>query len=101
MEHVKTRQVDVLLATQLAREGLDVPHLDRLFLVSPKKALAATEQEIGRIRRPCDNKTDAIVFDFWDTGNPVFKSQFWKRRAVYEKLGITVDFKAGIQRTPN
>lgn len=98
MEKAKARQVDILLATQLAREGLDLPHLDRLFLVSPKKALAATEQEIGRIRRPCDNKPDAMVFDFWDTGNPVFKSQFWKRKAVYAKLGINVDLNHGIQR---
>jgi superfamily II DNA or RNA helicase len=98
MERAKNRQVDILLATQLAREGLDLPHLDRLFLVSPKKGLAATEQEIGRIRRPCENKPDAVVFDFWDTGNPIFKSQFWKRKAVYEKLGINVDLKHGIER---
>lgn len=100
MERARAKGVDILLATQLAREGLDLPHLDRLFLVSPKKAGGATEQEIGRIRRPCGNKPDAVIFDFWDTQNPIFKSQFWKRRAVYEKLGIEVDFKKGMQRIP-
>ncbi|MDD2212183.1 MAG: DEAD/DEAH box helicase [Syntrophomonadaceae bacterium] len=98
MERSKARQIDVLLATQLAREGLDLPHLDRLFLVTPKKAGGATEQEVGRIKRPCDGKQDAVVYDFWDTGNPVFKAQFWKRRAVYQKLGINVDFKQGMKR---
>ncbi|MFA7079115.1 MAG: helicase-related protein, partial [Syntrophomonas sp.] len=100
MEMAKAGRVDVLLATQLAREGLDLPHLDRLFLVSPKRAKGATQQEIGRIMRPCANKEDAVVFDFWDTQHPVFKAQFWKRRAVYQKLGIVVDFQSGMQRIP-
>lgn len=98
MELARKKDIDILLATQLAREGLDLPHLDRLFLVTPKRAGAATEQEVGRIKRPCDSKQDAVVFDFWDVNNPVFKAQFWKRRAVYEKLGITVDFQNGIKR---
>ena len=98
MERTRDKKINILLATQLAREGLDLPHLDRLFLVSPKKAGGATQQEIGRIMRPCGNKPDAIVFDFWDTGNPVFKAQFWKRKEIYEKLGIEVNFNRGMQR---
>jgi superfamily II DNA or RNA helicase len=80
----RNKQVDILLTTQLAREGLDLPHLDRLFLVTPKRAGNAVEQEIGRIKRPCQNKHDAVIFDFWDTRNPVFKAQFWKRQAVLD-----------------
>lgn len=98
MEQARNKQIDILLATQLAREGLDLPHLDRLFLVTPKRSSNAIEQEIGRIQRPCEHKEDAIVFDFWDVNNPVFKAQFWKRRAVYERLGINPDFKNGIRR---
>ena len=37
MEKTRDKQVDILLATQLAREGLDLPHLDRLFLVTLKR----------------------------------------------------------------
>ncbi len=98
MEQARNKQIDILLATQLAREGLDLPHLDRLFLVTPKRASNAVEQEIGRIQRPCEHKKDAIVFDFWDVNNPVFKAQFWKRRAAYQRLGINPDFKNGIRR---
>jgi superfamily II DNA or RNA helicase len=88
MERVKNKEIDILLATQLAREGLDVVHLNRLFLTVPKKALGATEQEVGRIMRPAPDKTDAVVFDFWDKQSPFLKAQFWKRRQVYLKLGI-------------
>jgi superfamily II DNA or RNA helicase len=98
MERVKNKEIDILLATQLAREGLDVVHLNRLFLTVPKKALGATEQEVGRIMRPAPDKTDAVVFDFWDKQSPILKAQFWKRRQVYLKLGIQFNksiFKVG------
>lgn len=88
MEAAKTRQVDVLLATQLAREGLDLPHLNRLFLCTPKRATGAVQQEVGRIMRPHEGKRDAVVFDFWDSASPILKAQFWRRREVYRKLGM-------------
>jgi len=88
MERVQNQQIDILLATQLAREGLDIIHLNRLFLATPKRAAGATQQEVGRIMRPCSGKKDAIVFDFWDSQSPILKAQFWRRRDVYQKLGV-------------
>ena len=88
MEAAKAQQVDVLLATQLAREGLDLPHLNRLFLCTPKRAAGATQQEIGRVMRPCEGKQGAVVFDFWDKHSPFLKAQFWRRRDVYNQLGM-------------
>lgn len=94
----KAQQVDILLATHIAREGLDLPHLDRLFLVTPKKAAAAIKQEVGRIQRHCDGKLDAVVFDFWDKKHGIFNAQFWKRQSIYKDIGIDVDFKNCIWR---
>jgi superfamily II DNA or RNA helicase len=88
MDRVKNREVDILLATQLAREGLDILHLNRLFLTTPKRAAGATQQEIGRIMRPCEGKHDALVVDFWDSKSPMLKGQFYARREVYQKLGM-------------
>ena len=88
MNRMQNREIDVLFATQLAREGLDIVHLDRLFLTTPKRASGAIQQEVGRIMRPCLGKEEPIVFDFWDNKNPILKAQFWPRKAVYEKLGI-------------
>ena len=96
MDRAKAGQIDILLATKLAREGLDLPHLDRLFLVTPKKTESAIEQEVGRIRRPCNNKLDAVVYDFLDEQNGIFMSQFWKRKAVYESMSMIVDLKNNI-----
>lgn len=88
MERVQAKQVDILLATQLAREGLDIIHLNRLFLTTPKRAASAVEQEVGRIMRPAPGKQDAIVYDFWDKQHYVLKPQFWKRLNVYKNLGL-------------
>lgn len=88
MGRVQNRQVDILLATQLAREGLDITHLNRLFLCTPKRATGAIQQEVGRVMRPCEGKVDAAVFDFWDSKSPMLKAQFWKRREAYRKVGI-------------
>lgn len=90
MEDVTARKVDVLFATQLTREGLDIPHLDQLFMSCPKRAAAAVEQECGRIMRPAEGKAGATVWDFWDSGSPMLRGQFWRRRDVYRKLGMEV-----------
>ena len=45
------REIDIFLATQLAREGLNLPYLNRLFLCTPKRAAGAVQQEVGRITR--------------------------------------------------
>ena len=37
MRDIKNKKYNVIIATNIAREGLDIPHLDRLFLVIPKK----------------------------------------------------------------
>ena len=88
MDRVKDREINILLATQLAREGLDILHLNRLFMTTPKRAAGATQQEIGRIMRPCEGKHDALVVDFWDSKSPMLKGQFWARREVYRKIGM-------------
>jgi superfamily II DNA or RNA helicase len=92
MGRVNAKQVDILLATQLAREGLDIQHLDHLYLATPKRAAGAVQQEVGRIMRPHPSKTTAVVFDFWDSQSPVLKQQFWKRREVYKAIGMDVSF---------
>lgn len=87
MEEARNKKIDVLLATQLAREGLDIPHLNRLFLTYPKKSQASVQQEVGRIMRPSEGKENAVVYDFIDN-NGILYSQYRKRRAVYKEIGM-------------
>lgn len=99
MERVQRKEIDVLLCSQLAREGLDLIFLDRLFLVTPKKSEAAIIQTVGRVMRPAPGKLDAQVFDFLDSGSPILKSQWWRRRDAYQKLGIKAQWKKTTKQT--
>lgn len=79
--------VRCLLATyQLAKEGLDIPCADRLFLVQPVRDATAIQQSVGRVMRPAPGKTDAVVYDFVDAWVPTCQSQWAARKTVYRKL---------------
>ncbi|MEN2464954.1 DEAD/DEAH box helicase [Ornithinibacillus sp. JPR2-1] len=102
MEKANNKEIDVLFATQLAREGLDMPHLTVGHMVMPKrgddgksKNGSAVEQEIGRIMRrdPNNPNKQATWFDYVDHKVGVLNSQYYSRRKVYKRLGIKLKAK--------
>jgi len=88
IEQARTGEIAVLFSCRLADEGLDVPKLDRLFLVAPIRSTSRLIQQIGRIKRPFPGKKDAIVFDFLDDCISLAKSQFYTRSGVYKSQNI-------------
>ena len=85
IEDMREGKKKYLFATySLAKEGLDVPRLDRLFLTTPQKDYAVITQSIGRIARTFDGKADPIVFDFVDDIGYLVKS-YKKRCSTYKK----------------
>ena len=70
----------------LAKQGLDIPRLDRLYLVTPKKDYAVVTQSVGRIARTFDGKQDAICFDYVDDIQ-FCQNQFKRRKTHYRKAG--------------
>lgn len=85
IEKMRTGELRYLFASySLAKEGLDIPRLDRLYLTTPKKDYAVITQSIGRIARVFQGKTDAICYDYVD--NIEFcMNQFKKRKTSYRK----------------
>lgn len=82
---------NLLFATySLAKEGLDIPNLDRLFLCTPHRDQVAVQQSVGRIMRRHPQKEDAVVYDFVDQEGLCI-SQYKSRKAVYRKLGCRID----------
>lgn len=81
-------KIQVLFATgQLAGEGLDIPRLDRLFLVTPVKAKGKVTQFIGRICRTFEGKKDAIVYDYVDYKIGICQGMYQLRlKNVYSKF---------------
>jgi superfamily II DNA or RNA helicase len=81
----------VIFAT-VAKEGLDIPQIDRIYLPFPESNPKSTQQKIGRGTRIHEGKQDSIVFDFFDINVSVFRKQFRNRRfQCYDQLGMEVD----------
>lgn len=73
----------------LAKEGLDIPRLDRLYLTTPKKDYAVVTQSIGRIARTYAGKERPICYDYVD--NIQFcENQYKRRKTSYKKAGCRI-----------
>ena len=88
MSQVASGACPILIATQLADEGLDLPILDTLILGVPQRNAARLEQRVGRIARPSPGKVDAVVYDLLDGG--LAARLQWARLKVYRMMGCTV-----------
>lgn len=73
-----------MLLIGLAKEGLDIPRLDRLILASPHRDKATIIQSVGRIERTFETKKEALVYDLVD--NTQFHINMFKnRKTIYRK----------------
>lgn len=82
--------LDVLLATQLADEGLDLPILDTLHLTFPSRAVQKLQQKVGRIMRSAEGKRHCMVYDYVDVNVPVLRGQAKDRLEFYRGRGCVI-----------
>ena len=88
IEDMRQGRKRYLFATySLAKEGLDIPRLDRLYLATPQKDYAVITQSIGRIARTFDGKGEPVVYDYVDEGIQYLVRSYKKRCATYRKCG--------------
>lgn len=91
IENINKKEITTIFATiSLAAEGLDIPHLDRLALVTPTKARRVLEQAVGRVMRTVAGKEGALVLDFVDFAVPMLSRQFNTRLQLYKSLELEV-----------
>ncbi len=85
IEKIRNKEEHFLFATySLAREGLDIKPLNRLFLIAPTKNKITIIQSVGRIERQDKDKENPIVYDFVDKG--LYFDKAWKtRKSIYKK----------------
>ena len=67
LEAVRNGEARVLVASNIADEGLDLPRLDTLIVALPFRAKGRAIQRIGRIMRPSPGKGDPVVVDLLDS----------------------------------
>ena len=71
----------------MASEGLDIPTLNTLIMVTPRREV---EQSIGRIIRRNDHIVQPLIIDIVDM-LPCFVNQGIHRRKLYKKLNYKIE----------
>ena len=74
---------------RLAKEGLDIPRLDRLYLTTPQKDYAVIVQSVGRIARTFEGKEQPICYDYVDDIGYLVNA-YKKRCHHYRKSGCVI-----------
>ena len=87
IQDMRDGKENLLFATYgLAKEGLDIPRLDRLILASPHRDKATIIQSVGRVERKFEGKKTPLVYDIVD--DTQFHSNMFKsRKTIYRKNG--------------
>jgi superfamily II DNA or RNA helicase len=90
---MKQKSLDIAKESQvifasygMAAEGLDIPELNTLFMVTSRKEV---EQAVGRVVRKINPNIRPIIYDFTDQ-LPSFINQCKHRKKLYNKLGFEI-----------
>lgn len=86
LDKTRSGELRVLVATQLADEGLDLPELTRVFLAAPAKAKGRTVQRLGRVMRCLPGKPTPMLVDFVDRRVPLLRRQAQHRRLAFASV---------------
>jgi len=85
LEKAKLAQV-IFASYGMASEGLDIPELNTLFMVTSRKEV---EQAVGRVIRKINPNVRPLIYDFIDQ-IPCFVNQGRIRRRLYKKMGFEI-----------
>lgn len=92
LQRVRSGQTKAIVASaNLASEGIDVPILSSLHLVTPSNNFELLKQRTGRIRRICEGKKDPIIHDYVDLNCSYLHNIAKIRSRYYKKLGFLVN----------
>lgn len=83
----ESAKAKVIFSTySMSSEALDIPELNTLFLLTPRKEV---EQSVGRITRKLDHPVQPLVIDIIDQ-LPSFVNQGYSRKRLYNNLGFQI-----------
>jgi len=83
IKDMKEGKLDVLVASKIFDQGVDIPELDALILAGSGKSSGRALQRIGRVIRLSKGKEKAVVVDFFDNCK-YLKDHSESRIKIYE-----------------
>lgn len=87
---VREGKYDVVLATyQLAKEGLNIPRLEKVIFAFMAIEQNIITQSIGRVARTCKGKSQAVCIDIVDKPH-YFRKKYKERLRLYREKGYRI-----------
>jgi len=83
IQEMKDGKLEVLVASKIFDQGVDIPELDALILAGSGKSSGRALQRIGRVIRLAKGKNKAIIVDFYDNCK-YLKDHSESRIKIYE-----------------
>ena len=83
IQDMRDGKTDVLIASKIFDQGIDIPELDALILAGSGKSSARALQRIGRVIRSYPGKKWANVIEFWDNAK-YLESHSTARLKIYK-----------------
>jgi len=88
IQRLERGDADVLIASVVFQEGVDIPSLESVIIASGGKSVIAALQRIGRGMRTNNGaKTDFKVYDILDLGIPSLEKHARRRMNTYVREG--------------
>jgi len=87
IENLKNGKLKVLVATSLADEGLDIPELSLVVLLSQGKSRIKLIQRIGRVMRPWKLKEKGYILDI------AYNTDIFQRQAEKRKKFVSSEYE--------
>lgn len=83
IQEMKDGKIEVLVASKIFDQGVDIPELDALILAGSGKSSGRALQRIGRVIRLAKGKSKAVIVDFYDNCK-YLKDHSESRIKIYE-----------------
>ncbi len=83
-DRMRNEELDVLIATQIVDEGIDIPSLRSLIITFGGKSSVKVLQRAGRVARPYYGKDSGYIYDFIDMDVEMLKYHALRRYKVYK-----------------
>jgi len=91
IENLKNGKIQVLISTSLADEGLDIPNLQLVVLLTQGKSRIKLVQRIGRVMRPAINKQKGYILDI------VYPYDFFVRQGEKRYKFVSAEYNGIIE----
>jgi superfamily II DNA or RNA helicase len=87
IKNLKSGEIDIVIATTILNEGVNIPSLGAVINAAGGKSEIAVLQKIGRGLRVTDNKKEIHLVDFFDPSHRFLIEHFGERLTLYFDKG--------------